>query len=550
MSNSWNNEYPKHLSDNLENIDHETIIDLLESASNTYEYKTAYYSLNSSLNYKMTSLLSKRIAAYLQYLGAKKNTKIAIMLPNLLTYPISLFGSYYCGATVININPMYKTREIEDLLIDSEAEYIFVLDKFYSELEPCIKKSNLKKIIICKINDLLNPFMKFLIPIIMLYKKQSVSIKNNNNIIYFKDIISNNFGYEDVYVESDDIALLQYTGGTTGKSKAAILSHRNLLANVQQVSNWIEPHIKPGDEIIITALPLFHIFSFTVNCLTFLKIGAENVLIANPRDLNSFLKVLKKKKFTVMTAVNTLFNLLMTSKKFKNLDFSSFKFSVGGGMAVLSETAKRWKDVTGTNITQGYGLTETSPVISINKITDAYNGSIGLPVQSTTIKIIDNNGDIINNSQPGELCVKGPQVMSGYWKYSEEHDNPFTEDGFFKTGDIASINDQGYLTIVDRKKDMIISSGYNVFPNEIEDYLSTHPDIHEAGIIGVPDKNRGEYIKAFIVTKNKNLVATDIISFCKNGLTEYKVPKEVIFIEDLPKTNVGKILRRELRKIN
>ena len=550
MSNSWNNEYPKHLSDNLENIDHETIIDLLESASNTYEYKTAYYGLNSSLNYKMTSLLSKRLAAYLQYLGVKKNTKIAIMLPNLLTYPISLFGSYYCGATVININPMYKTREIEDLLIDSEAQYIFVLDKFYSELEPCIKKSNLKKIIICKINDLLNPFMKFLVPIIMLYKKQPVSIKNGNNIIYFKDIISNNFGYEDVYVESDDIALLQYTGGTTGKSKAAILSHRNLLANVQQVSNWIEPHIKPGDEIIITALPLFHIFSFTVNCLTFLKIGAENVLIANPRDLNSFLKVLKKKKFTVMTAVNTLFNLLMTSKKFKNLDFSSFKFSVGGGMAVLSETAKRWKEITGTNITQGYGLTETSPVISINKITDAYNGSIGLPVQSTSIKIIDNNGDIINNSQPGELCVKGPQVMSGYWKYSEEHDNPFTEDGFFKTGDIASINDQGYLTIVDRKKDMIISSGYNVFPNEIEDYLSTHPDIHEAGIIGVPDKNRGEYIKAFIVTKNKNLVATDIISFCKNGLTEYKIPKEVIFIEDLPKTNVGKILRRELRKIN
>ncbi len=550
MSNSWNNEYPKHLSDNLENIDHETIIDLLESSSSTYELKTAYYSLNSSLNYKMTSLLSKRLAAYLQYLGVKKNTKIAIMLPNLLTYPISLFGSYYCGATVININPMYKTREIEDILIDSEAEYIFVLDKFYNQLKPCIKNTNLKKIIVCKINDLLNPFMKFLIPIIMFFRKQSINIKNNNNIIYFKDIISNNFGYDDVYVESDDIALLQYTGGTTGKSKAAILTHRNLLSNVQQVSNWIEPHIKQGEEIIITALPLFHIFSFTVNCLTFLKIGAENVLIANPRDLNSFLKVLEKKKFTVMTAVNTLFNLLMTSKKFKNMNFSSFKFSVGGGMAVLSETAKRWKKITGTNITQGYGLTETSPVISINKIDDSYNGTIGLPVQSTSIKIINNDGNIINNNQPGELCVKGPQVMSGYWKYSEGDDNPFTEDGFFKTGDIASINDQGYLTIVDRKKDMIISSGYNVFPNEIEDYLTTHPDIHEAGVIGIPDKNRGEYIKAFIITKNKNLLATDVISFCKKGLTEYKVPKAVDFIEDLPKTNVGKILRRELRKIN
>ena len=550
MSNNSNNEYPEHLSDNLENIDHENIIDLLESSASTYKHKTAYYSLNTSLDYRMTSLLSKRLAAYLQYLGVKKDTKIAIMLPNLFTYPISLFGSYYCGATVINVNPMYKSREIQDLLINSESEYIFVLDKFYSELKPCIKNSQLKKIIICKINDLLNPFMKFLVPIVMFYKKQSVNIEKNKNIIYFKDIISNNFGYKDVYVEPDDIALLQYTGGTTGKSKAAILTHKNLLSNVQQVSNWIEPNIKPGEEIIITALPLFHIFSFTVNCLTFLKIGAENVLIANPRDLNSFLKVLQKKKFTIMTAVNTLFNLLMTSKKFKNLDFSNFKFSVGGGMAVLSETAQKWKQITGTNITQGYGLTETSPVISINKINDPYNGSIGLPVQSTNIKIINDHGDIIHNSQPGELCVKGPQVMSGYWKYSEEHNSPFTKDGYFKTGDIARVNEKGYIYIVDRKKDMIITSGYNVFPNELEDYLSTHPDIHEAGVIGVPDKNRGEYIRAFVVTKNKNLSASDVITFCKKGLTDYKVPKEVTFIDDLPKTNVGKILRRDLRKIN
>jgi long-chain acyl-CoA synthetase len=392
--------------------------------------------------------------------------------------------------------------------------------------------------------------MKLVIPMVLLFKKQSVVIEKHKNIIYFNDIISNNFGFEDVHVEQDDIALLQYTGGTTGKSKAAILTHKNLLSNVQQVSNWIEPHIKPGEEIIITALPLFHIFSFTVNCLTFLKIGAENVLIANPRDLKSFLKVLKKKKFTVMTAVNTLFNLLLTSKTFKELNFSSFKFSVGGGMAVMSETAKNWKKVTGTNITQGYGLTETSPVVSINKIDSLYNGSIGLPVQSTNIKIINENGEKINDKQPGELCVKGPQVMSGYWKYPEDQENPFTDDGFFKTGDIASISDHGYLTIVDRKKDMIISSGYNVFPNEIEDYLSTHPDILEAGVIGIPDKNRGEYIKAFVVKKNKNLIDTDVITYCKEGLTDYKVPKKVIFIDNLPKTNVGKILRRELRKFD
>ena len=549
MSNNWDNEYPKGLSENLGSIDNDTIIDLLESSARKYESKIAYYSLNSSLNYKMTSLLAKRLAAYLQYLGVRKNTKIAIMLPNLLTYPISLFGSYYCGATVINVNPMYKSREIQHLLEDSEAEYIFVLDKFYNELQPCIKTSKLKKIIICKINDLLNPLMKFFVPMVMFYKKQTVNIEKNNKNIYFKDIISNNFGFEDVHVEQDDIALLQYTGGTTGKSKAAILTHKNLLSNVQQVSNWIEPHIKSGTEIIITALPLFHIFSFTVNCLTFLKIGAENVLIANPRDLKSFLKVLEKKKFTVMTAVNTLFNLLLTSKKFKELDFSEFKFSVGGGMAVMSETAKNWKKITGTNITQGYGLTETSPVVSINKIDNPFNGSIGLPVQSTNIKIIDESGKNVDGEQPGELCVKGPQVMSGYWKYKEDQENPFTDDGFFKTGDIATISKDGYLTIVDRKKDMIISSGYNVFPNELEDFLSTHHDILEAGVIGVPDKNRGEHIKAFIVKKNKNLSETDVIMFCKEGLTEYKVPKKIIFIDDLPKTNVGKILRRELRNL-
>mgnify|MGYP001374238215 FL=1 len=549
MSNNWDNEYPKGLSENLGSIDNDTIIDLLESSARKYESKIAYYSLNSSLNYKMTSLLAKRLAAYLQYLGVRKNTKIAIMLPNLLTYPISLFGSYYCGATVINVNPMYKSREIQHLLEDSEAEYIFVLDKFYNELQPCIKTSKLKKIIICKINDLLNPLMKFFVPMVMFYKKQTVNIEKNNKNIYFKDIISNNFGFEDVHVEQDDIALLQYTGGTTGKSKAAVLTHKNLLSNVQQVSNWIEPHIKSGKEIIITALPLFHIFSFTVNCLTFLKIGAENVLIANPRDLKSFLKVLEKKKFTVMTAVNTLFNLLLTSKKFKELDFSEFKFSVGGGMAVMSETAKNWKKVTGTNITQGYGLTETSPVVSINKIDNPFNGSIGLPLQSTNIKIIDESGKNVDGDQPGELCVKGPQVMSGYWKYKEDQENPFTDDGFFKTGDIATISKDGYLTIVDRKKDMIISSGYNVFPNELEDFLSTHHDILEAGVIGVPDKNRGEHIKAFIVKKNKNLSETDVIMFCKEGLTEYKVPKKIIFIDDLPKTNVGKILRRELRNL-
>ena len=550
MSDKWIEQYPNNLNSEIDSIDDCTVTDLLESAVNKFSSNTAFYSLNTSIDYKMTSLLSKRIAAYLQYLGVTKDTKIAIMLPNLLTYPITLFGSYYCGATVININPMYKSREINNILIDSEAEYIFVLDKFYHELQPCIPDSKLKKIIVCKITDLLSPFMRVVIPMVMLYKKQSVSIKKQNNIVFFKDIVSNNFSFEDVLIDENDTALLQYTGGTTGKSKAAILTHKNLLSNVQQVSNWIEPHIKQGQEIVITALPLFHIFSFTVNCLTFLKFGSENVLIANPRDLDSFIKVLYKKKFTVITAVNTLFNLLLTSTKFRDLDFSNFKFSVGGGMAVLKDTAQKWKDVTGTNITQGYGLTETSPVVSINRINDPFNGYIGLPVQSTKIKIIDDNGNILGCNQAGELCVRGPQVMSGYWKISNEKNKYFTDDGFFMTGDIATMNDEGYLKIVDRKKDMIISSGYNVYPNELEDYLTTHPDILEAGVIGVDDKNRGEYIKAFVVTKCESLSSSDIIAFCKNGLTEYKVPKRIVFIKELPKTNVGKILRRELRELN
>ena len=549
MNKTWLKQYPNSLEVNLEELDNDSITDLLDSASYKFSNNIAFSSLNTDLSYKMLNLLSKRLAAYMQYLGVNKHTRVAIMLPNLLTYPVSLFATYFCGGTVININPLYKTREIEHVLKDSDAEYIFVLDKFYNELEPCIDNSKLKGVIVCKITDLLSPLMKLLVSGVMLYKRERIKIKRKKDIIYFSDIISNNFSYTDVQTDLDDTALLQYTGGTTGKSKAALLTHRNLLSNIQQVHNWIKPHITEGKEIIITALPLYHIFSFTVNCLTFLKIGSENVLIANPRDLKSFLKVLEKKKFTVLTGVNTLFNLLMTSSRFKKINFNNFKVTVGGGMAVLSETAKKWKKITGTNITQGYGLTETSPVVTINKIDDSYNGSIGIPLQSTDVKIIDENGNKLQVGQEGELCVKGPQVMSGYLNDSSNKSQNFTSDNYFKTGDIAVINTDGFLKIVDRKKDMIISSGYNVYPNEVEDFLGSHEHIIEAGVIGVTDKNRGEAIKAFIVSSNNKLTAQEIISYCKAGLTEYKVPKSVVFLDELPKTNVGKILRRELRNL-
>jgi long-chain acyl-CoA synthetase len=389
--------------------------------------------------------------------------------------------------------------------------------------------------------------MSLLVNIVTFFKKES--IKFSESYIPFVRAISSKYNLKKITIMPDDIALLQYTGGTTGKSKAAVLTHNNILSNIQQLDLWVGPHVSKGREIIITALPLYHIFSFSVNFIYFFSIGSNNILIANPRDLKSFVNDLSKYRFTVITAVNTLFNLLLTSSKFKKIDFTSLKFAVGGGMSVLSSTAKRWKKITGVEITQGYGLTETSPIVSINNITDQFNGSIGLPVPSTTISIRDDAGNELSYGEPGELCVKGPQVMSGYWNNTSETTSSFTEDGFFKTGDIATIDKKGFLKIVDRKKDMIISSGFNVYPNEIEDYVSEHPDVLECGVIGVMDSNRGESIHLFVVKTSESLTENEIRVFCKKGLTIYKIPKKVTFIEEMPKNNVGKILRRKLREL-
>tara|TARA_B100001559_G_scaffold224930_1_gene188912 strand:- start:364 stop:1509 length:1146 start_codon:yes stop_codon:yes gene_type:complete len=381
----------------------------------------------------------------------------------------------------------------------------------------------------------------------MFFKKSN--IKLDKDYIIFSDTITHKYNLENVTLELDDVALLQYTGGTTGKSKAAVLTHNNILSNMQQLNLWVDSNIEEGKEIIITALPLYHIFSFTVNFLYFYSIGSNNVLITNPRDLKSFVKELSKYKFTVITAVNTLFNLLLTSSVFKKINFDSLKFSVGGGMSVLSATAKKWSEITQTEITQGYGLTETSPIVSINIIGEKFNGTIGLPVPSTDISIRDDSGQELDAGEAGELCVKGPQVMSQYWNNKEESLNSFTHDGFLKTGDIAKINEDGLITIVDRKKDMIISSGFNVYPNEIEDYVSQHPDVIECGVIGIDDSNRGESIHLFIVKSSELLTEMDVIAYCKKGLTIYKIPKRVIFIKEIPKNNVGKILRRKLRDL-
>jgi long-chain acyl-CoA synthetase len=548
MEKIWLQSYPSHIQSSIEELSNNSILDLIQKASDKYSSNTAFTSLNSKLSFKDIEFYSENFGAYLQHeLSIQKGSRVAIMLPNLFTYPVTLLGCYKVGATVININPLYKGREIENALNDSGAETIIVLDKFIDELNLIIKNTKIKNVIVCRISDLLSLSMSLLIKTITFFKR-SKTVSNNNYIPFSRVIIKKHI-LKKVNLYHDDIALLQYTGGTTGKSKAAVLTHKNILSNIQQLDIWVKPHITEGKEMIITALPLYHIFSFTVNFLYFYSIGSNNVLIANPRDLKSFVKELTKHRFTVITAVNTLFNLLLTSSKFRKIDFSSLKFSVGGGMAVLSSTAKRWKKITGTEITQGYGLTETSPIVSINPINNKFNGSIGLPVPSTDISIRDDTGNQLGYEEPGELCVKGPQVMSEYWNKKHDSLSSFTKDGFFKTGDIASIDKNGFLTIVDRKKDMIISSGFNVYPNEIEEYVSQHPNVNECGVIGIDDSNRGESIHLFIVRSSDTLTEIDIIEFCKEGLTIYKVPKKVHFINEIPKNNVGKILRRKLREL-
>ena len=548
MEKIWLNNYPKGVPSSIEDLSNSSITDLMRKATSEFADNTAFTSLNSKLSYKDIDYYSSKFGAYLQHeLSLEKGCKVAIMLPNLFTYPVAVFGCYKIGATVVNLNPLYKGREIENALNDSKAETIIVLDKFIEELNRVIKKTKIKKVIVCKVSDLLSWKMSLLVNVVSLFKKKST--KPIDSYIPFVRAISNDYTLKEIIIMPDDIALLQYTGGTTGKSKAAVLTHDNILSNIRQLDLWVGPHISKGQEIIITALPLYHIFSFSVNFIYFFSIGSNNILIANPRDLKSFVNELTKHRFTVITAVNTLFNLLLTSSKFRKMDFTSLKFAVGGGMSVLSNTAKRWKKITGVEITQGYGLTETSPIVTINIITDRFNGSIGLPVPSTDISIRDDDGNELNFEEPGELCIKGPQVMSGYWNNVSETKSSFTEDGFFKTGDIATIDKKGFLKIVDRKKDMIISSGFNVYPNEIEDYVSKHPDVLECGVIGVEDSNRGEMIHLYIVKNSDSLTENEIKIFCKKGLTVYKIPKKVIFIKEMPKNNVGKILRRKLREL-
>jgi len=472
-------------------------------------------------------------------------------MPNILQYPISTFGILKAGLIVENINPLYTARELETQLINSKSETIIILENFAHLIEKIIHKTVVKNIIITSAGELLG-IKGFLINFVLRKIKKMVPEYKIDKFYTFSKIIEKNDKYEikKASSELDDVAFLQYTGGTSGTIKAAMLTHRNILSNVLQVKEWLGPHLKYGEDIAICALPLYHIFALTCNSLTFFNFGANNILITNPRDIKSFVKELKKHQFTFISGVNTLFNKLLLDNDFKNCDFSKLRISLAGGMQVQKKVAEKWQSVTENVLSVGYGLSETSPAASIDPIgVEKFSDSLGLPLPSTEISIQDDNGNHLNFNEPGEICIRGPQVMKGYWNNTEETKNVMTSDGWFKTGDIGTMNEEGYTKIVDRKKDMIIVSGFNVYPNEIEEIAMMNDKIFEAGCIGVKDSDGNENVKLFISkVPEKNLNTAEVIDHCKKYLTGYKIPKFVEFIDEIPKSNVGKILRRELRK--
>ena len=542
---SYENAVPKEID-----IKHDSIVDLFESSCNKFKKKIAYSNLGTEISYEKIAQLSDQFCAYLQKSGLKQGDRLAIMMPNLLQYPVALFGALKAGVIVVNTNPLYTADELSHQINDSGAETIVVLANFAHTVESALPRMPaLKRIIITEIGDLFSPIKGFIVNSVVKYIKKMVPQYHLPQSVSFKKIINENSPTEKktVKISGDDIAFLQYTGGTTGVAKGAILSHKNMLANVYQAYAWMGASNFDENEIIVTALPLYHIFSLTANCLTFLKMGAKNILITNPRDLHAFIKEIKHTQFTAITGVNTLFNAMMNHKDFSSIDFSKLKLALAGGMALQKNVWMRWHEKTGNSILEAYGLTETSPAVTINPLyLKDYNGSIGLPIPSTDIAIRDENGNDLDLCEEGELCIKGPQVMSGYWQKEDETKKVFWDDGFLRTGDIAKVDDKGFVYLVDRKKDMILVSGFNVYPNEVEQVLNMHDDIVEAGVVGVPSET-GETVKACIVKRNPALTESEIIRHCREHLTAYKVPKIIEFYDELPKTNVGKILRRALK---
>ncbi|CAM2066398.1 Long-chain-fatty-acid--CoA ligase [Sulfidibacter corallicola] len=552
MEKIWLKSYDKGVPTDIDVSKCNSVVDIFEESFRKYPNHSAFACMGKILTFADLDRMSAQFAAYLQNgLGLKKGDRFALMMPNILQYPVALFGVLRAGLTVVNVNPLYTARELEHQLNDSGAKGIVILANFAGTLEKILSKTPVEHVVVTQIGDLL-PFGKAqLVNFVLKYVKKMVPPFNLPQAVPFKTALAKGGSgqFKTPEIQAEDLAFLQYTGGTTGVSKGAMLTHRNVASNVNQAHAWIGEDLEAGKEIIVTPLPLYHIFSLTANCLTFSTIGALNVLIPNPRDIPGFVNELRKWRFTALTGVNTLFNGLLNNQDFCNLDFGSLKLTLGGGMAVQRPVAERWQDVTKTPLVEAYGLTETSPAACINplKETTGYNGFIGLPISSTEVQIRDDDGTPQPLGEAGELCIRGPQVMKGYWNRPEETAKVFHEDGFLKTGDVAVMNEDGFLKIVDRKKDMILVSGFNVYPNEVEDVVASHDGVLEVAAVGVPDPKSTEAVKLFVVKKDPDLTKEALIEYCKENLTGYKRPKHIEFRDELPKTNVGKILRRALR---
>ncbi len=553
MDKVWLKHYPPGVPAEIDVNEFSSLADLFDQSVQRFRDRPAFYHMGKQITYGELDVLSARFAAYLQQgLGLKKGDRVAIMMPNALQYPVAMYGILRAGLTAVNVNPLYTPRELEHQLNDAGAETIVIVENFCKTLQAVMKSTRVKNVIVTALGDML-PFPKSLIVnMVVKHVKKMVPAWELPGHHRFNDVLKQGarMTFTPASLTHDDLAYLQYTGGTTGVAKGAMLTHRNIVANLLQASTWIGQNAKPGYEVIITALPLYHIFSLTANCLTFMRLGGCNVLITNPRDIAGLIKELKQHKFTAFTGVNTLFNALANHPDFPTVDFSHLHLTLGGGMAVQKAVAERWKEITGVALVEAYGLTETSPAAVINPLNlTAYNGFIGLPIPSTEIELRDDQGNAVGFDTPGELCIRGPQVMKGYWNRPDETAKVLGADGFLATGDVATINQDGYLKIVDRKKDMILVSGFNVYPNEIEDVLALMPGILEVAAVGAPDEHSGEIVMVCIVKKDPNLTEEQVIQFARQSLTGYKMPRRVRFMTELPKTNVGKILRRELRQM-
>lgn len=551
MEKVWLNEYSEGVPHEIDLSRYRSLKEIIEESCGRYRDLPAFINMGKTLTFGEIDQKSRYFATYLQkVLGLSKGDRVAVMMPNLLQYPIAIFGILRAGMVVVNTNPLYTPRELRHQLTDSGASAIVIVENFASTLQKVLPNTQVKKVITTEIGDMLNFPKSKLISFAVKKIKKMVPAWNIPDTIKFTRALNEGKWHtlDAVELDHDDLAFLQYTGGTTGVAKGAMLTHGNMVANLLQASAWLSTATQEGRDMVVTALPLYHIFSLTANCLTFMEIGGCNLLITNPRDFDGFVKELNKYKFTAMTGVNTLFNALLNTPGFAEVDFSSLRLTLGGGMAVQRAVAEEWQRVTSAPLIEAYGLTETSPAAAINPLTNTeFNGAIGVPIPSTEFSIRDEQGNELPMGEVGEICIRGPQVMKGYWNRPDETAATMFDGGWLRTGDMGRVDEKGYFFIEDRKKDMILVSGFNVYPNEIESVVVEHPGILEAAAVGVSDERSGEAVKLFVVAKDKSLTAKQVRDYCKEHLTGYKVPKTVEFRDELPKTNVGKILRRALR---